>query len=59
MLFFSERDKLNELYKQWIKENKIVTNTSFNVIAFLEMKDLFNEQKVEEFLKENKVGDIE
>ena len=51
MMFFIERNKLNELYKQWIKENK-VADTSFNVISFLEIKDLFNEEKVEEFLKE-------
>ena len=52
MLFFDDRKKLDEKYKEWLKINKEAKDCSFNVITFLETNDLFNEDKVEEFLKQ-------
>ena len=39
-LWFDKRNKLNKEYKKWIKENNIYDD-SFNVITFLEIKNLF------------------
>lgn len=49
MVWFSDRKKLDDKYKKWIKEN-YVSNTSFNVISFLAY--LLDEDKVKEFLQE-------
>lgn len=49
MQWFTQRKKLNEKYKNWIKKNKIA-DTSFNVISFLAGHNLLDEKKVENFL---------
>lgn len=52
MLFFDDRKKLDKKYKEWLETNKEAKDCSFNVISFLQINDLFNEEKVEEFLKQ-------
>ena len=37
MNFFSERKKLEEGYKQWLKKNPTVADSPFNVICYLEL----------------------
>lgn len=51
MVYFNERKKLEDLYIKWVEENK-VANCPFNVISFLEIKNLLNEKKVKELLEE-------
>lgn len=50
ILWFHDRKKLDEEYKKWVKQNH-VADTSFNVITFLEMKNLLNRGKVIKYLK--------
>ena len=50
MLLFNYRKKLEEEYMKWVKQEKIA-NCPFNVISFLEIKDLLNREKVVKFLE--------
>ncbi len=50
MIWFSGRKKLENKYKEWIKENNIA-DTSFNVITFLEIQGLLSEDKIKDFLE--------
>ena len=50
MLFFNDRKKLSEEYMKWVEQEK-VANCPFNVISFLEIKDLLNIEKVVKFLE--------
>ena len=50
MLFFNDRKKLEEEYMKWVEQEK-VANCPFNVISFLEIKDLLNREKVAKFLE--------
>lgn len=49
MIYFSQRQKLGELYKQWITDNHVYDCPS-SVVDFLELKGLLNEKKTYEFL---------
>lgn len=49
MIFFNDRKKLEEKYKEWLKANKEAKDCTFNVISFL--GNLLDEDKVKEFLK--------
>lgn len=49
MIYFSQRRKLGELYKQWIIDNHVYDCPS-SVVDFLQVKGLLNEQKTYEFL---------
>ena len=50
MLLVNYRKKLEEEYMKWVKQEK-VANCPFNVITFLEIKDLLNREKVVKFLE--------
>ena len=50
MLFCNDRKELAEEYMKWIEQEKI-SNCPFNVITFLELKDLLNREKVIKFLE--------
>ena len=50
MLFFNYRKKLEEEYMKWVKQEK-VADCPFNVISFLEIKDLLDREKVVKFLE--------
>lgn len=49
MIYFTQRRKLGELYKQWIVDNHVYDCPS-SVVDFLQVKGLLNEQKTYEFL---------
>jgi len=49
MIYFSQRKKLGEMYKQWIVDNRVYDCPS-SVVDFLQVKGLLNEQKTYEFL---------
>lgn len=51
MIYFSDRKKLDKIYKKWAEENYVPKST-FNCITFL--SDLLDENKVKKFLEENK-----
>lgn len=50
MIYFSDRKKLEEKYKKWVKQEK-VANCPFNVISFLELNNLLNRKKVFKYLE--------
>ena len=50
MLWFTDRYKLNEIYKEWIKENPSVKDCSFNVITFFSR--IIDVRKARKFIKE-------
>lgn len=52
-LWFSDRKKLDDLYKKWLLENVGVADDSFNVITFLALKGLINIEKAEQYLNQN------
>ena len=35
MVLFRDRKKIEEAYKEWLKENPQVTDSPFNVISFM------------------------
>lgn len=49
MLWFSQRKRLEDMYNQWMIENK-VKDCPFNVVTFLSGKGLFDEKKVRALL---------
>jgi len=49
MIYFTQRRKLGELYKQWIIDNHVYDCPS-SVVDFLQTKGLLNEEKTHEFL---------
>lgn len=49
-VYFSQRKALENKYKEWIKENNIA-DTRFNLITFLQVAELLDEEKIEKFLK--------
>lgn len=53
MLWFSARKQLDDIFNEWVKKENL-SNCSFNVISFLVGKNLLDEAKVIEFLKEPK-----
>ena len=46
MIYFSTRKRLEELYKEWLKENPTIKDCPFNVITFLSA--YLDEQKIAE-----------
>lgn len=53
MLWFKQRKELDNKYKEWQKENK-VADTSFNVITYLVMQNLLDEDKVKYLIEEER-----
>lgn len=51
LFLFTKRAKLSSAYQKWIKENK-AADCPFNVISFLSIHHLIDEEKAMEFLKE-------
>lgn len=60
MILFSQRRKLGELYKQWIKDHHVLDCPS-SVVDFLQINGLLNEEKAHVFLavKTNTIIDDE
>lgn len=53
MIWFSQRNKLSELFEKHCEESKTLC-CPVNMIAWLYSLGLLNEEKVKEYLKENK-----
>lgn len=49
MIYFSQRKKLGEMYKQWIVDNRVYDCPS-SVVDFLQVKGLLNENRIHKFL---------
>ena len=52
-LFFGDRKKLEEEYYKWLRENKGVADVPFNLITFLDSKNLLDYKRVKKYLKDN------
>lgn len=50
MLFFSDRRKLEKMFKKWCDDNNLAF-VPINMIAFLQWNDLINVNAAYEFLK--------
>lgn len=51
MLIISHRNKLVKKYKEWLKYIPEAANQPINMVSFLSMNGLLNEDKVKEFIK--------
>ncbi len=49
MLFFDRRTRLCEMFEDWV-ENNGFANSNFNLISWLAIKDLINEEKAEQLI---------
>lgn len=49
MIFFSDRKKIEEAYKEWLKENPEVADSPFNVISFMVIKGLVKDRTETDF----------
>lgn len=49
MLFFDRRIRLCEMFENWV-ENNGFANSNFNLISWLVIKDLINEEKAEQLI---------
>ena len=54
MIWFSHRLKFEKLFEKWCLENN-AKNCPQNMMAFLDIKNLINEEKCLEFLKNNPI----
>jgi hypothetical protein len=54
MILFSQRLKLEKIFDKWCKEN-CVRNCPINLVAFLDIRGLINEEKFLEFLNSTEV----
>lgn len=52
MILFSARKRLENAYKEWLKENPKMKDCPFNVISFLQINNLLDEIKVKEYLED-------
>ena len=49
MILFSDRKKIEDEYKEWLKENPEVTDSPFNVISFMVIKGLVKDRTETDF----------
>lgn len=49
MVFFGDRKKIEEAYKEWLKENPEVGDSPFNVISFMVIKGLVKDRTETDF----------
>jgi hypothetical protein len=54
MVFFGDRKKIEEAYKEWLKENPEVADSPFNVISFMVIKGLVKDRTETDFYDEVK-----
>ena len=53
MMYFHERFELAELFATWATENN-AASVPMNMVVWLEINNLIDEDKMKEFLKEHK-----
>lgn len=51
MILFNERKRLGEKYVKWLKENPKFADCPFNVISFLAINNLLDEENVKKYLE--------
>ena len=54
MIFFGDRKKIEDAYKEWLKENPEVADSPFNVISFMVIKGLVKDRTETDFYGEVK-----
>lgn len=52
MILFSARKRLEDAYKEWLKENPDIADCPLNVISFFQINNLLDEIKVKEYLED-------
>lgn len=53
-LFFGDRKKLEDAYREWLSTGENIADTAFNVITFLEINDLLDYKKVKKYIRGEK-----
>ena len=54
MVLFSDRKKIEDAYKEWLKENPGVADCPFNVISFMVGKGLVKDRTETDFYDKEK-----
>ena len=54
MIFFSDRKKLERKFIEWMEKTENPNKSNFNLITFLDLCNLFDEDKVMKFLEGDK-----
>lgn len=57
MLYYTHRKKLGDLFLKWCKDTG-AANRPMNVVAFLQIKGLINEDAALEFIKDAEPVDV-
>ena len=57
MIFFSDRKKIEEAYKEWLKENPQVADSPFNVISFMVGEGLIKDRTETDFYERGETND--
>lgn len=52
MTFFSDRKKIADAYKKWLRENPKIKDCPINVVTFMEIKGLLKDRKEVDFYKD-------
>ena len=58
MIFFSDRKKIEEAYKEWLKENPQVADSPFNVISFMVGEGLVKDKTETDFYERGETNDV-
>lgn len=51
MIFFSDRKKIEDAYREWLRENPNIKDCPINVVTFMEIKGLLKDRKETDFYK--------
>ena len=54
LLLFSKRHKLAKMFEKWCKENNVDVKDSTNMVTWLHMNNLLNDEEVEKFIEGGK-----
>ena len=57
MVLFGDRKKIEEAYKEWLKENPQVADCSFNVISFMVGEGLIKDRTETDFYERGETND--
>lgn len=57
MVLFGDRKKIEESYKEWLKENSQVADCPFNVISFMVGEGLVKDRTETNFYKKGETND--
>lgn len=57
MILFGDRKKIEEAYKEWLKENPQVADCPFNVISFMVGERLVKDRTETDFYERGEIND--